>query len=282
MDKHSLDLKDSRLTADTAPESALYAVLGTESVTMLAANASGEVLALESWEYAGAGKPFAQIEREVRQMLQEAAVWGLPYGEKHGFLFHPNTTLVPRRLFQHGDLSDYFHLLLPPGAYDYAYEELPEFDAYLVLATEKSQADLFATLFPQTRQRHLAAPLLRHVRERAGIAEHTVFLNLRHQMAQIIVLERQNLLFYNTFRFTTATDLLYYVLLAYDQFRLSPEEAPLTVAGNILRDSELYRALFRFVREVRFAVPPGHFRLPPETEVLPQHCYLDLFCLKKN
>lgn len=282
MEKHSLDLKDERLTAETAPESALYAVLGTESATLLVAGASGAVLALESWQYASAGKDFGQIGHEVRQVLRESAIWGLPYGHKHGFLFHPNTTLVPRRLFQHGDLSDYFKLLLAPGAYAYAYEELAEFDAYLVSATEQAQVTLFSELFPQSRPQHLATPVLRYARGIAGISEHTVYVNLRHQIAQVVVLERQNLLFYNTFQFVTATDLLYYVLLAYDQFRLSPEDVALTVSGNILRDSELYRALYRFVREVRFAVPPGHFILPEDTETLPQHCYLDLFCLKKN
>jgi len=282
MDRHLLDLKDDKLNADSAPQVQLFAVLGTESLSTLAIRAADELLAVESWQYAGAGKPFAQIQQDVRSLLKNTATWGLPYGQIHGYLFHPNTTLVPRRLFQHGDLSGYFNLLLPPGDYEYAYEELPEFDAYLVLATEKAQANLFSDLFPQTRQRHLVAPLLRYAREQAGATEHTIFLNLRHQTAQLVVLERQNLLFYNTFSFSTASDLLYFVLLTYDQFKMKPSDLPLTVAGNILQDSELYRTLYRFVHEMRFATPPAPFALLGGTEKLPAHCLVDLLCLKKN
>lgn len=282
MDTHPLDLKSDRLTAASAPDSALWAVLGTESASLLTTNGGGDVLAAVVRQFADADKPFGKISQDVRRLLRESAVWNLPYGQKHGFLFHPNTTLVPRRLFQHGDLSGYFSLLLAPDAYAYAYEELSEFDAYLVFATEKAQAELFAEMFGDARPRHLAAPVLRYVRGIAGISDHTVFVNVRNQVAQVIVLERQNLLFYNTFSFVSAADLLYYVLLAYDQFRLSPATVPLTVAGNILHDSELYRMLYRFVRELRFAVPPTHFRLPPEPEALPAHCYFDLLCLKKN
>lgn len=282
MEKHFLDLKDERLTAETAPQAEIYAILGTESVSLLAVDAANTVLAVESWQYGGADKRFAFLEGNVRLLLKEAAIWSLPYGQRHGCLFHPQVTLVPRRLFQHGDLSGYFKLLLSPGDYVYAYEEIPEFDAYLLTATERAQANLFSDLFPQTRQRHLAAPLLRFVREMPDLEEHTIFLNLRHQMVQIIVMERQNLLFYNTFQFSAATDLLYSVLLVYDQFRLKPAEIPLLLAGDILQDSELYKTLYRFVRDLRFVVPPGLSQVPQATDTLPPHCLVDLFCLKKN
>ncbi|MEQ1745528.1 MAG: DUF3822 family protein [Saprospiraceae bacterium] len=281
MDKHFLDLKDGRLTAESAPQVHLYAVLGTESVSLMGVDATDMVLAVETWHYAGAGKPFALLEGDVRRLLKESAIWGLSYSQIHGCLFHPYITLVPRRLFQHGDLSGYFKLLLPSGDFVYAYEELPELDAYLVSATEKAQANLFNELFPSARHRHLAAPLLRFVRETSGAQEHTVFLNLRHQTAQVIVLERQNLLFYNTFQFATASDLLYYALLVYDQFRLKPAEIPLLLAGTILPDSELYRVLYRFVREMQFVTPPGLAQSSSNPETLPAHCLVDLFCLKK-
>jgi len=282
MDRHFLDRNGGILNTESASEAHLYAVLGAESLSMLAMNATEEILAVETWQYAGAGKSFALIHQDVRRILRDADLWGLPYGQVHGFLFHPKATLIPRRLFQHGELSGYFNLLLEPGDYVYAYEELPEFDAYLVQATEKAHASLYADIFPQTRARHLAVPLLRYVRDIAGAEEHTIFLNLRHQTAQIIVLERQNLLFYNTFPFASASDLLYFVLLAYDQFRIRPSDLPLSVAGNILQDSELYRTLYRFVQELRFAAPPDHFKLPTKTDSLPGHCLVDLLCLKKN
>lgn len=282
MDNYAFDLKNDRLTAATAPEAALWAVLGTDSTALMATNAAGDVLAISGHTYPEANRPFGQTAPAAKQMLRTDTWWDLPYGQKHGFLFHDKVALVPRRLFQHGDLSGYFNLLMAPGDYVYGYEELAEFDAYLVHATEREQADWFTEAFPHARVRHLAAPLLRGVRETAGDAEHTVFVQVRNHVAQIIVLERRNLLFYNTCQFSEAADLLYFVLLAYDQFRLKPEAVPLTVAGHILRDSELYRTLYRFIREVRFAVPPAHFRLPTDAGALPAHCYFDLLCLNKN
>ncbi|MCB0531292.1 MAG: DUF3822 family protein [Lewinellaceae bacterium] len=279
---HSLELKDSQLNTAKAPHCSFIGILGSESLSAIAVDNHDKLLALENWEYPHLPKSFEQAEREVRTILKQEPIFQLPFGQKHVALSHPNITLIPRRLFQHGKLPDYFHLVLPPGEYMYSYEELPEFDAYLVCATEKSQARLFSDFFPDARFRHNVTPVLRYVRKLAAVSEHTVFVNLRAKMAQIAVLERQNLLFFNTFHFSTPSDLLYYVLLAYDQFRLNPMQKPLTLAGNILKDSELYRILFRFVREVRFATPPVHIQLPPEMESLQAHCLTDLLCLKNS
>lgn len=279
MDTHTHDYTDNRLTAGTAPQCALHLILGADSLSMLVADPAGAVVALQRHSFPVDDTTSAQTEWQLRGLLQNS-VLTLPFGQAHCALFHRNATLVPRRLFQHGDLSGYFKLLLDPADYVYAYDELPEFDAYLVYATEPGLAHLCPDFFPRARVRHLAVPLLRQALNLHAGEEHRVFLNIRNQVAQIAVFERRNLLFYNAFSFSASPDLLYYVLLVYDQFRLDPREIPLTVAGNLLEDSELYRLFYRFIREIRFAPLPAHFHLPDGVNALPGHCYFDLFCLK--
>ena len=280
MDTHTLDFIDNRLNTDTAPQCALNVVLGADSVSLLAADASGAMMAFHSRMLAGEETSFDQIEWQLRGILQQETLFGLPFGQIHCALFNRNATLVPRRLFQHGALSGYFKLLLNPADYIYAYDELPEFDAYLVYATEPALAKLCTEFFPRSRNRHLAVPLLRNARQTAANEEHRLFVNFRNQVAQMAVFERQNLLFYNSFAFSASSDLLYYVLMLYDQFRLSTQDTPLIVAGNLLEDSELYRLLYRFVRDIRFAELPAFYHLPTDRPTLPGHCYYDLFCLK--
>lgn len=279
MDTNTLDYKDDRLTAGAAPQCILQVALGADSISLLSADSTGTVLALHNWIFSSGEPALDQTEWSLRAVLQQP-VFGLPFGHIHCALFHRNATLVPRRLFQHGNLAAYFKLLLNPADYTYAYDELPEFDAYLVYATEPGLARLCADFFPRARMRHLAVPLLRQARELNAAEEHRVFVNIRNQVAQIAVFERQNLLFYNAFTFSASPDLLYYILMVYDQFRLDPREIPLTVGGNLLEDSELYRLLYRFIRDIRFAELPGYYQLPNRAETLPGHCYFDLFCLK--
>ncbi len=281
MNQHTLDWIDGRLTAEIAPFCVLWVVVGSDRCAYAAIDARGEVLAVVQRDYPEPGAPFWRIGPHVKRLLESSPVWHLPFGQRQGFLFHANTTLVPRRFFQHGDLSSYFRLLMHGGDYTYACEELPPWGAYLVFATERAHVRFFQTLFPGARLRHSAtAWLLAAEQLTTPSQEHTVLLDVRHQLLQIAVLERQNLLFYNTFSYTGANDLLYYALLAYHQFRLSPEKVPLWLTGNILTESELFRKLYAYVRDIRFAQPCTRWRLPREaTELLPAHCYFDLMSL---
>ncbi|MCS7035149.1 MAG: DUF3822 family protein [Saprospiraceae bacterium] len=281
MNQHTVDWIDSRLTAELAPACTLWVIMGTDSAAYAAVDGRGEVLAAVQRDYSEPEAPFWRIGPHVQRMLESSPVWHLPFGQRQGFLFHANTTLVPRRLFQHGDLAGYFRLLLEPDDYAYACEELTPWDAYLVSATDRAQARLFQALFPGTRLRHSAAALLLAARTLAARQEHTVLAHVRHRVVQIVVLERQNLLFYNTFAFADGHDLLYYTLLAYHQFRLSPEQVPLWLAGAIMPESELHRKLFAYIRNVRFAEPVSTWRLPREAAntALPAHCYFELMSL---
>ncbi|MCS6928469.1 MAG: DUF3822 family protein [Saprospiraceae bacterium] len=282
MSHHTVDWIDSRLTAEIAPSCTLWVVVGSESALYTAVNGQGEILATVHRDYLEVvDAPFWRIGPHAQRMLESSLVWHLPFGQRQGFLFHPNVTLVPRRLFRHGDLSGYFRLLLEPDNYIYTSEELPFWDAYLVAATDGAHARFFQNLFPGARIRHSAAALLIGARTLATHQEHTLLANIRNRLVQIVVLERDSPLFYNTFPFSNASDLLYYVLLAYHQFRLNPQEVTLWLSGSIMPGSELHRKLYAYIRDIRFAEAKGPWRFPREAAntALPAHCYFELMNL---
>ncbi len=280
MSPHTVDWIDSRLTAEAAPTCRLWVVVGCDSAAYAAVDARGEVLAAVQRDYPEPEAPFWRIGPQVQRLLESSPVWHLPFEQRHAVLFHPHCTLIPQRLFQHGDLSSYFRLLLEPDDYVYACEELTVWRAYLVSATERSHMRFFQSLFPGARLRHSAAALLLGAHVLAQRQEYTVLAHVRHRWVQLVVLERQDLLFYNAFPYSAAADLLYYVLLAYDQFRLNPRQVPLWLAGNIAAESELYRRLHAYVADLRFVDLPARWQLPRESSAaLPPHCYFELLSL---
>ena len=193
-----------------------------------------------------------------------------------------NATLVPRRLFDAQDLQAYFKLLLQPSEYEYAYDELPALDCSVVYAVEPVVTRMCGQYFPGAANMHQATPLLKAWHHAAPAGDYAVFVNVRHQAGQVAVFDRKNLLFYNAFGFVKPNDLLYFVLLAYDQFRLSPAEVPLTIGGNLAEDTEAFRLLHRYIDTIRFAALPDSVVLPEETDHLPAHYWHDLFAVAQS
>lgn len=282
MDKQIFDFVDAGLNTASAAQCALNVVMGTEGFSLLAVARNGAIRALKSWQFPHAGRDFRDGEADLRRVFGSETLFSYPFEAVRCAFFNLNATLVPRRLFDAGDLSAYFKILLRQAEYEYRYDELPEFDCFLVYAVEPFVTRMCGQYFPEARLTHLAVPLLKNLRESAPRDDYEVFVNVRNQVAQVAVLDRQNLLFYNAFQCPKPSDLMYFVLLAYDQFRLNTSEIPLSVSGNLMENSDAFGLLYRYIRQVRFLSLPETIVLPETAHSLPAHYWFDLFTLRQS
>lgn len=280
MDKRIFDFSDSRLLAGAAALYELNVVAGTDGFSFLAADPTGAILTLKAWHFDNYDGGFEQTDTDLRAILASESVLQSAFSRVRCAVFNREATLVPRRLFNPDALNSYFQLLLPPGDYEYGYEALPNLDCYLVYALDKRVGDLLLKYLSVQNITHLASPLLQKALDVVSIDATAVVVNLRNEVAQVMAFERGNLLFYNTFSFDKAGDLLYYVLLAYDQCRLSPDRIPVWLAGEALPDAEIYKQLYRYIRQIRFVAAPTNYHWPAEAPPVPEHMFFDLFCLK--
>ncbi|MBV6441973.1 MAG: DUF3822 family protein [Haliscomenobacteraceae bacterium CHB4] len=280
MDKHVFDFINPGFSAASSEHCALNVVVGTEGFSLLATGKNAAIQALKYRDFANPGRDFRDVETAVRTVFGSETIFSFPYASVHCAFFNLNATLVPRRLFTPDDLPAYFKLLLHPAEFTYHSDHLPEFDCYLIYAVEPEITRMCEQYFPNATLSHLATGLLKNWQRMAPSDHYKVFLNVRNQAAQVAVFDRQNLLLYNAFPFRKASDLLYFVLLAYEQFRLDPMETALTVSGHIAEDSENFRLLYRYVQTIRLAPLPGFVALPESAANLPEHFWFDLFCLQ--
>lgn len=122
---------------------------------------------------------------------------------------------------------------------------ISEADIYNVYLKPKSETDGY---------RHpssvLLANLIKENLERTD--EPRVYLNIKDQCFEMMVLKGANLLFSNYFRFKTKEDFLYFLLFAMDQLHLDTETVPVYFLGMVVEDSKIVELTKRYVRDVRF------------------------------
>lgn len=85
----------------------------------------------------------------------------------------------------------------------------------------------------------------------------TMFVNVSEFCIDIVVLGGQKLLFYNSFSYETKEDFLYYILFCIEQLRLNAETLKFLFLGEISSNSELYKIVFKYVKNVGF-ITIGH------------------------
>lgn len=79
-----------------------------------------------------------------------------------------------------------------------------------------------------------------------------VYLNVKDQCFEMIVLKGAKLLFDNHFRFKTKEDFLYFLLFSVEQLHLDAGSVPVYFLGMIEEKSSITEIVSRYFRDIRF------------------------------
>jgi hypothetical protein len=82
--------------------------------------------------------------------------------------------------------------------------------------------------------------------------EKMVYLNVDTYSINILVFEKDALLFYNSFAYKTPKDIVYFLLYIYDQLKLNSSTIPLTLLGKIRKGDDLYQLLYAYIKEIHW------------------------------
>jgi len=272
-----ISYQDARLDYQQASRCEAYTIVGADALSMLAVDDSGVVRAAVYYPFETA---HTHDLNPLRGVLQSDDVFRLRFRNHFCAVFHPRLTLVPQRLFDADHLPAYFNLLLSENSMEYGQIPIPEMDCVAVFANRKDEQALCNQLSSRPSSPHLAPALLRAAQYTAPRDSSSVFLNVRNHTAQVAVFDRQMLLYYNAIQFENGDDLVYYILLLYDQFRLNALKSPLIIAGNVAADDEALRLLRNYIAQVSFAVAPEKLQFPEIVPAVPEHFFFELISLR--
>jgi hypothetical protein len=75
-----------------------------------------------------------------------------------------------------------------------------------------------------------------------------MFVHVASSHFEIVVIQNQKLLLYNSFEYQNAEDFIYYILFTAEQLHLNPESFKLHLLGDCSIESLLYQKAFQYVR----------------------------------
>jgi len=67
---------------------------------------------------------------------------------------------------------------------------------------------------------------------------------------EIVIVQNQHLLLYNSFEYKSPEDLIYYVLFSAEQLNLNPESLRLEFMGAIKETDDYFKIAYKYIRDV--------------------------------
>ncbi len=258
----------------------LSVLVGADSVYCMVNDAQSNVLALRSYHFDM--RQAKVLRNNIQEVFFEDELLREPYRVTKVAFSSQHATLVPDKLFDKVQRNAYFEHLIDFNAFDeVSSDAVQAIEAHNVYVVDQQLITLMQSYFPAAKYYHVFTALIQGFRKIAELRTgHQVFLNIRDGVAQVFFFDAGALIFANAFAYQTVQDVLYYLLMIYEQFKLNPEVIPLTMSGSMTEDTEVYKIIYRYVRHVSFVQPPPYFRFGNQFVGVPTHFYFDLFSIK--
>jgi hypothetical protein len=191
------------------------------------------------------------------------------------------SSLVPEALFSEEHKKDIFEFNIAPGPVkdqEIRYDRLNNAAAYNIYQLPQNISGWLSEYFPGAAVYHHSSVLTESLllKYRNAFNEKKIFVNTGSTHLDIVQLKDKKLEYYNSFRYNTAEDFMYYLVFVIEQLKLNPEVVEVILVGEIERQSSLVDLIHKYIRNISFIGRNADFRYSFVFDQLPGHYYYNL------
>lgn len=185
-------------------------------------------------------------------------------------------TLVPLELFEHSQKEKYLSLNCEPRPNDIVWHyTIHSIQCELVFAIDSDLKRDFEKNFPAIVFRHSAALMIDHIQSFMN-AKTTLYINFYPGLMQLAVMDNRKLRFFNSYTWKTAEDVIYYALFVAEQLKISPQEAKITLMGEVNENDPVFNLLNRYFGDVAFCPQVQGVSYSENMKKQPAHRFVNL------
>jgi hypothetical protein len=222
---------------------------------------------------------FETLISELKHLVETSEF--LRYGYKSigvGFITS-KFTLVPAPLFDESNKDIYLNFNHPIDKVEEVilHDVLKNTDSVLLFAIPKKVLSTIETLFKKAIVKHQSSSLIDLlVLQHKNASDKKVIVHIQASHFELIVTQGKKLLFFNSFKYQSTEDFIYYVLFVYEQLNMNPEEQELVLSGEIEKNSAIYSILHKYIRTVSFIRRPEQIEYSYGFNSVANHFYYNV------
>lgn len=169
-------------------------------------------------------------------------------------VIHSNNlcTFVPFALFDEAYLGSYLQYNTKVFDTDFfTYDKLEKYEMNTVYVPYVNMNNFFIDRFGSFEYQHASTVLVAALLDKSkNIDERRMFVHKSENHFEIVVIQNQKLLFFNTFEYSTPEDFIYFILFTAEQLHLNPEHFVVTLLGDCKENDSYYEMVYKYIRNV--------------------------------
>lgn len=216
--------------------------------------------------------PFETLERLIT-VLDTNTIFEQSFQSVQIIYQNELSICVPKSLFNEDNSADYLKFNAKILNTDFiAYDEISENDCINVFVPYVNINNYIFDRFGVFEYKHSSTVLIHSLLQKETKSKDTkLFINVSNNHFEIVVIDKGQLLFYNTFEYQTKEDFIYFILFTIEQLRLNPETILIKLMGNISKKDELHEIVYKYIRFVEFIEPFHSYKFKENLESKNSH-----------
>ncbi len=180
-------------------------------------------------------------------------------------VFHDNTlnTFIPKELFDSNNLAAYLQYNTKVFASDYFdHDYIEDLEIHNVYLPYVNLNNYFIDKFGSFTYKNINTELVDLlVHKTIGITQNKGFAYIQKDRFELIIACNGELVFFNSFAYTSAVDIVYFILFCFEQLELDASTTPLCLMGRVETSDPVFELLKRFI---------------PHTEMQNEHAFISV------
>lgn len=182
-------------------------------------------------------------------------------------------TLIPQALFEENQLETYLSINTGIAAVSQSgYDKLIRTESINCYTQNLQLANIITYYYPVVQFLHQNSTLIEAIASSAD-RNPNIHIQFNRMSIDLVVFVDNKLVLQNSFDYKTSEDVIYYLLYIMEQLGLSQEETIVSISGNILKDSAVYRLLYKYIKELRLVELPVQVDYSQPTRLAEPHQY---------
>jgi len=215
-------------------------------------NTHNEVIEFSSYSFSKTKNSPELILEKLQDIFKKEK--SLQYDFETVTVIHQNNlnTLVPNEYFKKDALKSYLKYSIKTIASDLiTFDELDFMNSKNVYVPYVNINNFLFQNFGEFEYKHYSSVLLEKL---FSIATNDIccYIHVSKSTFDIVIIKNSNLQFFNIFEYKTKEDFMYYVLFTLEQLDLSTEETLVSILGDMEEDSDLFRLMYTYIRNIDF------------------------------
>ncbi len=215
---------------------------------------------------------FEEIVTSNEYLLSDFERVTLLYTSQHN-------VLMPSELFFEKEKDKYLEFNYnKPGNQTTCYEKLHNLQAYSIYTIPNKLKQKFDEYFKTYRLRHFSSVLIESILYdiKNNDLKADIIINIQTGNFEIIILDGSKLLFYNSFKYKTWEDIMYYLFFVMEQFEIISEEKNIILTGKVSIESEIYSNLTPYFKNVDLGARGDLFKYHEIFDNIPHNYFYNL------